>query len=78
MPGLRLGPGPWTLKSLQLITEHPHVVAKQLATELKIERSIFKTNIRKLKNLGLTISHGVGYEISPRGKRLLGYLNLKD
>jgi hypothetical protein len=32
------------------------------------ERFAFKADVRKLKMLGLTISHDVGYEISPRGQ----------
>ena len=28
----------------------------------------FKTDVRKLKRLGLTLSFKVGYEISPRGR----------
>ena len=31
----------------------------------------FKTDVRKLKKLGLTISHDVGYELSPRGRAVL-------
>ena len=35
------------------------------------ERLPFKADVRKLKNLGLTISLGVGYELSPRGQAYL-------
>ena len=31
----------------------------------------FKEDVRKLKNLGLTISLGVGYRLSPRGEAFL-------
>ncbi len=31
----------------------------------------FKEDVRKLKALGLTISHSPGYELSPRGRALL-------
>ncbi|MCX6396789.1 MAG: hypothetical protein NTV23_09915 [Propionibacteriales bacterium] len=31
------------------------------------ETAPFKIDVRKLKGLGLTISHPVGYELSPRG-----------
>ncbi len=34
----------------------------------------FKVNVRKLKNLGLTLSFNPGYDLSPRGK---GYLAAK-
>lgn len=34
-----------------------------------------KVDIRKLKALGLTISHDVGYEPSPRGTAYLEWLD---
>lgn len=37
----------------------------------KTDQAKLKLNIRKLKNLGLTISLGTGYQISPRGKALI-------
>jgi hypothetical protein len=36
------------------------------------ERPAFKTDVRKLKRLGLTISLDVGYRLSPRGEAFLG------
>jgi len=42
-----------------------------LAAELNLERAPFKLNVRKLKNLGLTMSLETGYRISPRGEALL-------
>ena len=59
--------GPWTIATLQLIGRRPRVRAPDLAAELGRERDPFKIDVRKLKNLGLTISHEVGYELSPRG-----------
>jgi hypothetical protein len=35
------------------------------------ETAPFKLDVRKLKNLGLTISLVVGYELSPRGQAFL-------
>ncbi len=35
------------------------------------ELASFKRDVRKLKNLGLTISHEVGYELSALGKDIL-------
>lgn len=66
--------GAWTLATLHLIEEQPRVVASRLAPELGRETAPFKADVRKLKNLGLTISHDVGYELSPRGSALLRYL----
>ena len=39
-----------------------------------MERMDFKTNIRKLKALGLTLSHDVGYELTPLGHDVLARL----
>jgi hypothetical protein len=45
--------------------------AADLARMLGREKDWLKINIRKLKNLGLTISHETGDEISPLGKVVL-------
>ena len=63
--------GPWTLRVLRLIRDRPRVAASRLAPRLDRETRTFKTDVRKLKNLGLTRSFEVGYEISPRGRALL-------
>lgn len=59
---------PWTLIYLKLIAKHPGRRAGDLADVIGMERLAFKLNVRKLKNLGLTISLEVGYKISPLGK----------
>jgi hypothetical protein len=66
--------GPWTRDALRLIVARPGVVSTELAEELGRERQEFKTDVRKLKNLGLTESLQVGYRISPRGQALLDAL----
>lgn len=58
--------GPWTMATLALIGRRPRTRAPDLAAELGRETAPFKIDVRKLKNLGLTISHEVGYELSPR------------
>jgi hypothetical protein len=63
--------GPWTRQTLELISRRPQVRAPDLAAEVGRERDPFKIDVRKLKNLGLTISHPVGYELSPRGRAYL-------
>ena len=46
--------------------------AGDLADELGMERLSFKTDVRKLKALGLTESLGTsGYRLSPRGQAWL-------
>lgn len=64
--------GPWTMRTLDLIRQHPQRRAPDLAEMEGRETAPFKIDVRKLKALGLTVSHPVGYEISPRG---LAYLD---
>ena len=63
--------GPWTRAVLELIRDNEAVRAGDLAPQLGRETLAFKTDVRKLKNLGLTESLGTGYRISPRGAALL-------
>lgn len=63
--------GPWTKKVLLTIKAHPSVRAVEIAKLTSFEKDWLKINIRKLKNLGLTISHEIGYEVSARGKVFL-------
>jgi hypothetical protein len=66
--------GPWTREILEWIHDHPRVVSKELAALRGCELLPMKADIRKLKALGLTISHDVGYELSPRGSAYLDWL----
>ena len=70
--------GPWTRRALELIDRNAAVVSTVLAAEMGLERPVFKRNIRKLKESGLTESLEVGYRLSPRGKRLLAHLRTRD
>jgi hypothetical protein len=63
--------GPWTRTVLELIAARPATRAGDLATDLGREMQPFKIDVRKLKNLGLTISLEVGYRLSPRGEAYL-------
>jgi len=63
---------PWTREILRLIADRPAVRAPDLAASLGRETLPFKRDVRKLKELGLTHSLPVGYEISPRGRAYLG------
>ncbi len=69
----RLG-GDWTRETLEWIAANPEVVSKRLAEQRGVELAPMKADIRKLKALGLTISHDVGYELSPRGRAYLDWL----
>lgn len=64
--------GPWTRRTLALIDEWPGRRAPELAEMEGLETMPFKNDVRKLKELGLTISLAVGYELSPRGRAVLG------
>jgi hypothetical protein len=63
--------GAWTRRTLELIRDHPGRRAGDLCREVGQERLAFKTNVRKLKALGLTESLEVGYRLSPRGAAVL-------
>lgn len=66
--------GPWTLQHLELIESRPAELAEDLAHSIGREKLPFKADIRRLKELGLTESLRVGYQLSPRGRRLLEHL----
>jgi hypothetical protein len=66
--------GPWTREILEWIRDNPRVVSKELAALRDVELLPMKADIRKLKALGLTISHDVGYELSLRGAAYLSWL----
>jgi hypothetical protein len=66
--------GPWSREILEWIRDNPRVVSKELAALRGVELLPMKVDIRKLKALGLTISHDVGYELSPRGTAYLEWL----
>jgi len=61
----------WTQKVLKTIQTNPAKSAAWISQSLNIEKAWLKPNIRKLKELGLTISLEVGYQISPRGNAYL-------
>jgi hypothetical protein len=64
--------GPWTRATLAVIAGQPGRRAADLAAWFGRETQPFKTDVRKLKNLGLTESLEVGYRLSPRGEAYLG------
>ncbi len=63
--------GPWTRTALRLIADHPETLAAELATAAGLDRARFKSNVRRLKGLGLTESLERGYRLSPRGSAVL-------
>jgi hypothetical protein len=67
--------GAWTRATLDAIADRPATRAGDLAASFGREMAPFKLDVRKLKNLGLTISLLTGYRLSPRG---IAYLRSKD
>ncbi len=63
--------GPWTMPVLEMIENYPGRRAPDLAAHFGWETQPFKTDVRKLKNLGLTLSLRIGYRLSPRGEAYL-------
>lgn len=60
--------GPWTMAVLEVIKANPERRAGDLAALFDRPLQPFKTDVRKLKNLGLTVSFNPGYRLSPRGE----------
>ncbi len=67
--------GRWTEKIMFTIKENPNLHAIGIAKLTGHEKEWLKLNIRKLKNMGLTISHNIGYELSPLGGQFLSRSN---
>ena len=63
--------GPWTRATLDLVDRNPEMRAPDLAAKVGRETAGFKTDVRKLKELGLTESLAIGYRLSPRGEAVI-------
>ncbi len=63
--------GPWTRETLRMIARFPRVRAAELASRLGRETLELKADVRRLKQLGLTESHEVGYTLTSAGRALL-------
>jgi hypothetical protein len=70
----RSGRGPWAHRTLTLIDQQPGTRAADLAGVLGWDTAPFNANVRKLKQLGLTLSLDTGYRLTDRGVALLGEL----
>jgi hypothetical protein len=68
--------GPWTHDALAVIAANPRVVSTELARQVGRERFAFKADVRKLKGIGLTRSHNVGYEATELGQQVLAALEV--
>ena len=63
----RRSAAPWTGRVLELIEAHPATRAGDLAPLMGWDTPKFKSNVRKLKALGLTQSLEVGYRLTELG-----------
>ena len=63
--------GAWTHDYLTLIETNPGRRSADLAAMQNTGQPMFKRNVRKLKDLGLTESLEIGYRLSPRGLAFL-------
>ena len=70
--------GPWTRTVLRLIEAKPGTLAAELAQELGRPKAAFKADVRRLKELGLTISLERGYRLSPRGEAFVAAERASD
>lgn len=61
----------WSGALLRAIRERPGVRAADLAASAGMGTMDLKRRVRRLKELGLTISLGTGYRLSPRGRSLV-------
>jgi hypothetical protein len=62
---------PWGIDYVRAIASRPGVPAEELAASFGLEKRVFKPRVRRLKELGLTISLSPGYRLSPRGEAFL-------
>jgi hypothetical protein len=67
--------GAWTRETLDLVDRNPERRAPALAARVGRETAAFKTDVRKLKELGLTESLAIGYRLSPRGEAVVDKLH---
>ncbi len=70
--------GPWTRSALTLIGTWPGRRAPELAEMVQRETLPFKGDVRKLKTLGLTESLTVGYQLSPRGAKVMSHIRAEE
>ncbi|WP_235532577.1 hypothetical protein [Nocardioides sp. Root140] len=70
--------GPWTRSHLELIDGRPGELAETIAADVGRTKLPFKADIRRLKELGLTVSLRPGYRLSPRGRAVLRHLRSLD
>ncbi len=67
--------GAWTRKILRLIDKYPARREPDLATSIGRDPMIFKRDVKKLKELGLTEPLEVGSRLSPRGRVVLAEIS---
>ena len=66
--------GFWTKDILTSIKDNPKLSATQLSLKTGKTKEWLTQSIRKLKNIGLTVSLDPGYDLTPTGKLLMEHL----
>ena len=66
--------GLWTKDILTSIKDNPKLSATQLSLKTGKTKEWLTQSIRKLKNIGLTVSLDPGYDLTPTGKLLMEHL----
>ncbi len=66
--------GSWTQTYLGLIQRHPETRAPDLAAGCGMATAPFEARVRRLEELGLAESMGVGGRLSPRGRVVWNHL----
>lgn len=69
------GHGAWTATTLRLIDKYPARRAPDLAASQRRDPLVFKRDVLRLKQLGLTENLEIGYRLSPRGRAILAEIN---
>jgi hypothetical protein len=69
------GHGAWTATTLRLIDKYPARRAPDLAASQRRDPLLFKRDVLRLKQLGLTENLEIGYRLSPRGRAILAEIN---
>ncbi len=62
---------PWTKQTLELVRQRPGVAAAELAGSQRRPVSRFKSDVWKLRELGLVEALAVGYRLSSHGQAYL-------
>jgi DNA-binding MarR family transcriptional regulator len=61
----------WTRTTLRLIDQYPGIAISALARQTRLDRTIVKSNVQRLLDLGVVERSGTGHRLTPLGASLL-------